>query len=608
MATETETRGLGTGESDFGTARSGADMDARARSSSKLPIILFLLIVMVCVGGMVAWVLVGTFSSDETDVKGALTYTVEPTTMQITVADDGNVESASNVDVKCQVAGGGTILWIVEDGKRVEEGDLLVQLDTSALEDQLQQQKILHAQAQATKIQSEENFEATKIAVREFDEGTYQQQLQLAESDIQIATEALRSAENVLDFTERMVRKGFATPLQLEADRSALQQAQFNLDAARTAKRVLEDFTYEKTMKELTAARDAAEAQLTSDEASLELEATKLARLEQQITNSMIYAPQAGMVVYANDNSRRRSSSEPTIEEGAQVREGQTIIRLPDLTNMQVKMTVHESKVDQIEPGMPARITILGQKLDGHVVSIANQPEPGSWFSANVKEYATTVAIDGQTSGLRPGMTASVVVQIEEIRDAITVPISSVVQKRGEFFCYLRTNGAPEERKVLVGRSNESYVQIIDGLKAGDVVLRNPRAVVPNARDDTPLEDRSTEQLEFGERVEVPPPQRGPGGPGGGGAVDGQGGGLMQYDADGDGKISRDEAPEWLRGNFDSADTNSDGLLDSAELRALRQQRGGGPGGLGRGPGGGGPGGGAPGGRGGFRQSGGEGA
>jgi multidrug efflux pump subunit AcrA (membrane-fusion protein) len=596
MATETETR-TGTGETSFGTATSDSEYDRRPGTSSKLPLILFALVVFIGLGGIVVWAVMQAFGSDEADVKGVLTYTVERRPMRITVADDGNVESASNVDIKCQVAGGGVILWIVEDGKRVEEGELLVQLDTSALEDQLQQQRILHAQAQATKIQSEEAYEAAKIAVREFDEGTYLQQLQLAESDIQIATEALKSSENVLEFTEKMVRKGFATPLQLEADRSALQQARFNLEAAETAKRVLEDFTYEKTMKELEAARDAAEAQLTSDQASLELETTKLSRLEEQIANSMIYAPQSGMVVYANENSRRRSSSEAEIAEGATVREGQTILKLPDLMNMQVKMTVHESKVDQIEPGMPARITILGQSLGGHVVSIANQPEPGSWFSANVKEYATTVAIEGQTSGLRPGMTASVVVLIEEIPDAVTVPVSAVVQKRGKFYCYLRTAGEPEEREVIVGRSNEAYVQIIDGVKEGDVVLRNPRAVVPDARDDTPLEERSAEQSEFGERVEMPPAQNAPrGAPGDGGAGGGRGNFVsrfMQNDADGDGKISRDEVPERARSyvDFDTLDKDGDGLLDRSELSAGMQQRGSGPGG--RAPGAGGPPGGA---------------
>src|SRR5882672_795779 len=58
--------------------------------------------------------------------KGALTYLVGRGPLQVTVTADGNVESASNIEVKCRVAGGSTILWIVEDGKLVEEGEEIV--------------------------------------------------------------------------------------------------------------------------------------------------------------------------------------------------------------------------------------------------------------------------------------------------------------------------------------------------------------------------------------------------------------------------------------------------------------------------------------------------
>ena len=131
-----------------------------------------------------------------------------------------------------------------------------------------------------------------------------------------------------------------------------------------------------------------------------------------------IIAPAAGMVVYANDNRSRWGSSEPEIYEGAVVRDRQSILRLPDLQNMQVKTTVHESKVDQIRPGMPAQILIQGKPFTGHVVSMANQPESQSFMSANVKEYATIVAIDGSPTGLRPGMTAEVTILIAEVKNA----------------------------------------------------------------------------------------------------------------------------------------------------------------------------------------------
>ena len=56
------------------------------------------------------------------------------------------------------------------------------------------------------------------------------------------------------------------------------------------------------------------------------------------------------MVVYANEQQERRGGNSLTslVEEGAMMRERQTMIRLPDLSHMQVKCTVHESKVDSL--------------------------------------------------------------------------------------------------------------------------------------------------------------------------------------------------------------------------------------------------------------------
>ena len=45
-----------------------------------------------------------------------LLYAVERGDLLVTVTEDGNLESASNIEIKCQVAGGSSILWIVDDG------------------------------------------------------------------------------------------------------------------------------------------------------------------------------------------------------------------------------------------------------------------------------------------------------------------------------------------------------------------------------------------------------------------------------------------------------------------------------------------------------------
>ena len=558
-----------------------------------------ILLIVAVVAGWGGWYMLAGAGSADPSNRGVLTHTVGRADLLVTVTDDGTLQSSVNIDVKCEVAGGGTILWLVEDGKHVEVGEKIVELDPATITEQLNVQRSIYEQARALKIQAEQNLAAAEIAVREYKEGTYLQAVQTADSAIRIAEQNLSSSENTLAFTKKMLRKGFATQLQVEADQFAVDRAKLDLDAAETAKRVLQEFTYEKTVKGLEATAEAAAAQLTAENATFQNEEDKLKLLETQLAKCVIVAPSAGMVIYANDNRSWRGSSEPEIYEGAVVRDRQTILRLPDLTKMQVKTTVHESKVDQLRQGMPARVVIQGKPHTGHVVSIANQPESQSFMAANVKEYATIVAVDGSPTGLRPGMTAEVTILIAEINDALTLPVTAVVEKPDGYYGYVKSASGIEERKLTIGRTNDTYIEIQDGVKEGDLVVRNPRAVVPEARSEVALVDRASSRSQFGEAQTVQSDNGAGGGRGEagrdggrrrGGRGEGQGGGgeggggrqrpsaseiVKQSDKDGDGTLSRDEVPDPMKEFFDRADADKDGFITSSELAAGMRARGG---------------------------------
>ena len=633
---------------DLSSSMGAEASSARGRSPWK--IILPLAVVGALVWGGIALYphLSGLGSS--ADSNGALTYTTSRNPLQVVVSADGNVESASNIDVKCRVAGGGTILWIVEDGKVVEEGEEIVKLDTSAIDDKLNSQRIVYEKALATQIQAQEDLEATKISVREYEEGTFVESLKQSEAGVQIALENLRSAENQLKYSKRMVRKGFVSSLQREADEFAVERAKLDLDAANTKKKVLVEFTKLKTLKDLEAKREAASARLRSEQAGLQLEKARLDRLQDQLKNCVITAPKKGMVVFANDSRGGSrfgggSGQQSPVEEGAMVRESQALVRLPDLSRMLVKVTIHESRIDQVRPGLPARIIIQDQEYSGKIVSVANQPQPSSYFSANVKEYATTISVEGTTNGLKPGMTAKVTILVANLPDALTVPVSAVVEQRGQFYCWVKGAKGPERRPLKIGRTNDKLIEVVDGVKEGEDVLRNPRAMVEEARQELPFEKQSDDAkfkttaaaepsggastaaatkadsspkgaapatappLNAAATGQGPAPAATPaanlpvagatsepradgvpgGAPGDPSKKSGRGSfDLMQMDKDGDKKVSREEMPERMQGMFDRMDSNADGFVDAAEAaearRKMKSAGGGRPGG---GPGGG---------------------
>jgi HlyD family secretion protein len=377
------------------------------------------------------------------------------------------------------------------------------------------------------------------------------------------------------------------TPLQRDAQAFAVKRSQLDLDVAETAKRVLESYTKDKTLVGLQATRDSAEARMASDEAAFKLEEDRLERLETQLKKCTILAPDNGMVVYANEQQQMGrgggGSQQSIVEEGALMRERQTIIKLPDLTKMQVKCTVHESKVDMLSQGMRARIHIQDKDFQGTVTTIANQAEPTNFFTGNVKEYAAIVSIDSDPHGLRPGMTAAVEVLVANLKDVLSVPVESVVEQGGKFYCWVLKSGSPQRRPVVLGMSNNTRIEIKDGLVEGDQVLKNPRAIVEDARADVHEEEKIDVKKKFGDDKPAALPKIG-GGPGGegdkgkaGGREKGKAGGfqfpdLKTLDKDSDGKISLDEAPEQMKARFDDMDTNKDGSIDSKEWGEVRKR------------------------------------
>ncbi len=419
--------------------------------------------------------------------------TVQRGDLVVTYREEGNLESAANIDIKCEVAGGSVILWIVEDGQQVTKDEKLVELDSSTIEEQTDQQKIAYEKARAAMIQAEKDFAAAKIAVQEYLEGTFVTALLDAENQITIASENLRSAQNSLEHAEVMFRKGYISNLDLESERFAVERAQLELDSANTAKNVLTRFTKEKMLQELQSKSDAAEARVRSEQASFSLEESRLKRLESQLLKCIIHAPADGMAVYANESDFPGMSQEPQIEEGSAVRERQTILRLPDLSQMQVKVNVHESKVEELGQAMReaertgqelrARIEIQGQQLPGRLVRIANQPAPPDFRTGNIKQYPTVIAVEGTAEGLRPGMTARCEVVVTHLSDVLTIPVAAVLEHGGEYVCWVATAIGPQRRPLALGTANDTNVEVQDGLSEGEKVIVNPRATVAEARN-----------------------------------------------------------------------------------------------------------------------------
>lgn len=390
-----------------------------------------------------------------------------------TLVVEGNVESAQNIEIKCETPGGSTLLWIVEDGAQVKQGDELVRLDASLLDEQLAEQTILAEQARAALITAERNVSAAGMSVEEYRDGIYLQTRQELELNVVLAEHRLGQSEKTLAQARRLARRGYINSVQLAGDGAAVEHAKLDLGIARRALEVLEDYTRPKTLQELQSLRDGAEASLRAAQATFQLENDRLQRLQVQRARCLIRAPHDGLAVHANDP--RASSETLQIEQGAPVRERQTIIWLPDLSRMQVRALVHESQLLFMQPGLKAIVRVQDHEFAGQVSTIANQPERTRSSQRHLKYYAATIRIDDPSATLRPGQTAEAEILLARHENVLTVPVTAVLQQGDDVFAWVQTESEPERRQVVLGTVNDRLVEISEGLLEDDEVLSRPR-------------------------------------------------------------------------------------------------------------------------------------
>lgn len=430
----------------------------------------------------------------------------------------GHLDSQSNATLSSQVEGSTTIISIIPEGTWVEEGDVVCELDSSSLSENLKQQQIDVTQAEAKLAQASEslsiqqtqnqsdiaaaelNKDLAKLDLEKYEDGEYPAKQRELAGTVAIKLEEFRRAEEDYEFTKRLVRKGYETPSDLESKRIAVKRAELELQKAEEDLKVLTQYTKKRDLAELNAnvreyerelervklkaksAEAQAVAEVDSAKLTLEVEKEKLDRYQQQLAACTLRAPQAGEVVYANLQSSRRGSDGVAIEEGAQVRERQAIINLPDVTRMKVSCRIHESLISKMRTGLKAAIRVDAyptEIFNGEVAQVSSVPMTGSWPNYDLREYQAEIFLTDDVEKvrrLRPGLTTQVEIFVDSRDDVLQVPQQAVVKAGRKSLVFIaNADNTVTRRLVELGMTNSTSAEIIDGLSESDRVVLNPR-------------------------------------------------------------------------------------------------------------------------------------
>jgi hypothetical protein len=331
------------------------------------------------------------------------------------------------------------------------------------------------------------------------EDGEAKQELRSLQDDLQVAQEEYLLAQDRIEGQRRLEARGFITPTELEAEELNLNKASNKEAEKETALKLyiqytfpkdaeekLSDFEnaimgYQRQIKKNVAEQAQEAARFSSAERKFNLERVKLADIEEQIELATIHAERPGLVVYgaANQNSMRyRGSNQEAIQEGATVRERQSILTIPDMREMAVKVNIHESAVQRVAVGQAVAVSIDAfpdESLTGRVAKVAVVADSANAFmNPDLKVYPTTITIDGTHDWLRPGMSAEVEILVARLDDVVYVPIQAVTYFDDKRVVYIANGRRSQRREVEVGAFSNSFIVITRGLRAGDEVLLLP--------------------------------------------------------------------------------------------------------------------------------------
>ncbi|MCK5516829.1 MAG: efflux RND transporter periplasmic adaptor subunit [Desulfobulbaceae bacterium] len=401
----------------------------------------------------------------------------------------------------------GTIIYLIEDGKWVKKGELLVRFDRASFEKEVTE---LEAQIESYRaaVQAAEQVVAFEInqvdreianaeygnsvavlELRRLREGDGPLKLSVLKEEQQKVNIELKRYLSFLADLNSLQEKGFDNPSEIISTKEQISAYREKL--ASVSKRYE---SYEKHV--LPALIESAKAKLQNAAVILQqtkqggkhkiaktkagllqvkgILKTKIASLDRaalKLVKTEIRAPLDGIVIHY---STFRNGEKRKPREGDSVFMNQPLLYLPDISRMVIKTKAREVDLHKIKLGQKSRIVVDAYpdaRLTGvltFIGSLATAEETGPGYE---KYFQVIFQVNEEDNRFRPGMTCRITIQAESVKNALSVPVQAVFTgDQGNYCLVKKKQDGFEKRKVLIGRQNEEFVEIVDGLYSDEQV------------------------------------------------------------------------------------------------------------------------------------------
>jgi membrane fusion protein (multidrug efflux system) len=200
----------------------------------------------------------------------------------------------------------------------------------------------------------------------------------------------------------------------------------------------------------------AARALLDQRRAQRDTAAARVRSQESQVSDRLIRAPFAGVLGLRQ------------VSLGTLVRPGDAITTLDDVTVVKLDLAVPETSLGKLKTGMPVEVVSAGfpgKILTGVVTGIDSRVDPAS------RTIAVRCEVQNPDALLKPGMLLAASLRADP-RRSLMAPEAAIVPLGPDRFVFVAgADGRAERRAVKTGRRNLGQVEILDGLRQGEMVI-----------------------------------------------------------------------------------------------------------------------------------------
>jgi len=245
----------------------------------------------------------------------------------------------------------------------------------------------------------------------------------------------------------------------------------------------------------------AAEQNVLSAEYSIKSAEASLKEANENLIKTSVYAPMSGTISMLNVEKGERVV-------GTELMTGTEILRIADLSKMEVLVEVNENDIVRVRESDTAIIELdayMDKKFKGIVTEIANSAKIAGTSTDQVTSFEVKILLledsykdlieKENNIPFRPGMSASADIQTEVKFDVLSVPIQAVTtridtitntdtadfegkNKEPEEVAFVYKGGKVKQIKVVSGIQDNNFIEILEGLKENDEVVVAPYNII----------------------------------------------------------------------------------------------------------------------------------